>query len=223
MVLGSAMSVAMTRCRRSYNRAPRTEGVAAVDRVNRGRTTSRNGRAGRCHHCSALQRTGVNGRPSQRRHLSGYPNDAWASRVLIGWLIYWFVLGLADDVESCAFTHEGTDNDIRCNRKTHYWVAWHNDCSTQWQQQYNTWIGIDNTPRFLKLSNTAKMRRSQWPLDGANELCWSCIPNDCFKWKLISYGHKVFWQLNFKLFFRSKGVNLLSSIFFPVTVLSLNL
>ena len=25
-----------------------------------------------------LQRTGVDGRPSQRRHLSGCPNDAWA-------------------------------------------------------------------------------------------------------------------------------------------------
>ena len=34
-----------------------------------------------------LQRTGVDGRPSQRRHLSGYPNDACASRVLIAWLI----------------------------------------------------------------------------------------------------------------------------------------
>ena len=29
----------------------------------------------------------VDGRLSQRRHLSGYPNDAWASRVLIDRLI----------------------------------------------------------------------------------------------------------------------------------------
>ena len=28
----------------------------------------------------SLQKTGVNGWPSQRRHLWGYPNDAWASR-----------------------------------------------------------------------------------------------------------------------------------------------
>ena len=42
------------------------------------------GRAGRCHRCSALRRTGVVGWPSQRRYLSGrYPNEAWASRVLI--------------------------------------------------------------------------------------------------------------------------------------------
>ena len=49
-------------------------------------TTSRNGRNGRAsrgRNCSALQKTGVNERPLQWRHLSGYPNDAWASRVLI--------------------------------------------------------------------------------------------------------------------------------------------
>ena len=73
--------------RRSYYRAPSTESVAEVDRTNRGRTASMNGRASRCHHCSALQRTCVDGRPSQRRHLSGYPNDAWASRALIDWLL----------------------------------------------------------------------------------------------------------------------------------------
>ena len=76
----------MIRCRRSYCRAPWTEGVAEVDRVSRGRTTSRNGRASRCHHCPALQRTGVDGQPSQQRHLLGYPNDAWASRFLIDWI-----------------------------------------------------------------------------------------------------------------------------------------
>ena len=53
-------------------------GVAGVDHVNRGGTAS-----GRCHHCSVLQGTGVDGWPSRRRHLSGYPNDASASRVLI--------------------------------------------------------------------------------------------------------------------------------------------
>ena len=42
---GSTTSVAMIRCRRSYCRAPWTESVAKVDRVSRGRTTSRNGRA----------------------------------------------------------------------------------------------------------------------------------------------------------------------------------
>ena len=52
---------------------PWTEGVAEVHRVNRGRTASRSGRASRCRHCSALQRTNVDGRPSQRRHLSGVP------------------------------------------------------------------------------------------------------------------------------------------------------
>ena len=66
----------------SYYRAPWTEGVAEVDRVNRGRTTPGSGRVGRCHHCSALQMIVVDGRPSYRMHLSGYPNDAWASRVL---------------------------------------------------------------------------------------------------------------------------------------------
>ena len=63
------------------------QGVTEVERVNRGRTTSRNGRASRCHHCYMLQRTGVDGRPSQGRHLSWYPNDAWSSRVLIDWLM----------------------------------------------------------------------------------------------------------------------------------------
>ena len=38
---GAAMSVAMIRCRRSHYRAPWTEGVAEVHRVNLGRTTSR--------------------------------------------------------------------------------------------------------------------------------------------------------------------------------------
>ena len=42
---GLTISVAMIRCRRSYYRAPWTEGVAEIDPVNRGRTTSRNGRA----------------------------------------------------------------------------------------------------------------------------------------------------------------------------------
>ena len=46
---------------------------ASIINVCRGRTTSWNGRAGRCHHCFALQRTGVGGRPSQWRHLSGVP------------------------------------------------------------------------------------------------------------------------------------------------------
>ena len=85
------VSVAMIRCWRSCCRAPWTEVVPEVDRISRERTTSRNGRTSRCHHCYALQRTGVDGRPSQRRHLSVFPNDAWASRVLLDWLINWFV------------------------------------------------------------------------------------------------------------------------------------
>ena len=63
------------------------EGIADVDRVNCGRTTSSSGWASQCHHCSALQRTGVDGWPSQQRHLLWYPNDAWAS-----WVLIWFVL-----------------------------------------------------------------------------------------------------------------------------------
>ena len=68
---GSAMPVAMIRCRRAYFRASWTDAVAEVDRVNRSRTTSRNRRASQCHHCSTLQRTGLGGWPSQRRHPSG--------------------------------------------------------------------------------------------------------------------------------------------------------
>ena len=84
--VSQVIMVAIIRCRRSYYRAPWTEGVAKLDRVNRGRTTSRSARSSRCHHCSTLQAsTGDHhgGSISQ-----GTPNDAWASRVLIDWLMH---------------------------------------------------------------------------------------------------------------------------------------
>ena len=69
---------------------PWMESVTEVDRESCERTTSRNGQASQCHHCSALQRTGIDGRPLEPRLLSGCPNDAWASRVLIDWFyIQW--------------------------------------------------------------------------------------------------------------------------------------
>ena len=72
---GSAMSASIIRCRRSYCRAPWTEGVAEVDRVSRGRTTSRNGRASpRCGRWAAITAEAS----------VGYPNDAWASRPFTG-------------------------------------------------------------------------------------------------------------------------------------------
>ena len=81
------MSAAMISCQRSYYRAPWTEGVAAADRVNLGRTTSRNGRASRCRYCSALHRTGIDGQASQQRHLLGYPTTPGRHGFwLIGWL-----------------------------------------------------------------------------------------------------------------------------------------
>ena len=44
-----------------HNMLPKIILQGLVDHVNRGRTTSRNGRVSRCHHCSTLQRTGVDG------------------------------------------------------------------------------------------------------------------------------------------------------------------
>ena len=50
--------------------------VANEYHVSRGATTSRSEQVSHCHHCYALQMTEVNGKPSQQRRLSEYPNDA---------------------------------------------------------------------------------------------------------------------------------------------------
>ena len=47
--------------------------AAEEDRVSHGGTTTRNGQAGDCRSCCALQIIQVNGQPSQRRHLSECP------------------------------------------------------------------------------------------------------------------------------------------------------
>ena len=58
--------------------------VAEDDLVNHARTTPRNGQASRCRHCCASRMmTEVDEQSSQQMHLSEYPNDAWASRVLV--------------------------------------------------------------------------------------------------------------------------------------------
>ena len=64
----------MIRFRRSWQRK---------DRVNHGRTTSRNGRASRCRYCCSSRMTEVDGQSSQQMHLLECPNDAWMSRVLV--------------------------------------------------------------------------------------------------------------------------------------------
>ena len=61
--------------------------VADEGLVNRRRTTLGNVQASRCRHCCASHMTEVDGHSSQRMHLSEYPKDAWASRVLISELI----------------------------------------------------------------------------------------------------------------------------------------
>ena len=59
--------------------------VAGEDLVNHGRT-SRNGQANRCCHCCTSQMTEVDGQLVQQIHLSKYyPNDAWASRILVSY------------------------------------------------------------------------------------------------------------------------------------------
>ena len=80
---GSAISVAMIRCWRSYYKERRMVVVVKEDLVNHGRTTSRNGQASRCHHWCASRMTEVDGQSSQQMHLSEYLNDARASRVLL--------------------------------------------------------------------------------------------------------------------------------------------
>ena len=60
--------------------------VAEEDLVNHGMTTTKNGHASRCRHCCASQMTEVDEQSSQQVHLSKYPNDAWASRVLVSYL-----------------------------------------------------------------------------------------------------------------------------------------
>ena len=67
----------------SYSLAFSQRSVLGETPVRRGSwgTASRGGRVSR--RCSALLGTGVGGRPSQWMHLLWYPNDAWASRVLI--------------------------------------------------------------------------------------------------------------------------------------------
>ena len=48
--------------------------------INRGWTTLRNGQASSRCHCCTSRLTEVDGQPSQWKHLSEHPNDAWASR-----------------------------------------------------------------------------------------------------------------------------------------------
>ena len=57
--------------------------VAEEDRANHRTTTSRNGQASQCSHCCTSRMTEVDGESSDRRHLSEYPNDAWASRISV--------------------------------------------------------------------------------------------------------------------------------------------
>ena len=71
------------RRRRSYFKEQRILGVAKEHRVYHGRTTTRNRQACRCRNCCAWRMTEGDGQSSQRKHLSEYSNDAWASRVLI--------------------------------------------------------------------------------------------------------------------------------------------
>ena len=89
----SAMSVIMICCRRWYYKEQRMVIVTEKDLINHGRTTARNGKASRCHHCCAPQMTEVDRQSSQWMHLSEYLNDAWTLWVLVGRLY-------ADCVES---------------------------------------------------------------------------------------------------------------------------
>ena len=74
---GSAMSAFMIRCRKLYYKEKWMDIVFAYEhRVNRGRATG-------CRRCYTSRTTEVNGQPPQRRHLSEYPSDAWASRELV--------------------------------------------------------------------------------------------------------------------------------------------
>ena len=75
----------MIHCRRSYYKEQWMIGlvVAYEDLVNHWRTTSVNGQASWCRHCCASRMTEVDGQWSQQMHMLGFPNDAWASRVLV--------------------------------------------------------------------------------------------------------------------------------------------
>ena len=79
------MPAVMIRRRRSYDLEQWMVVVADEYHVIHGRTTSRNGQATYCRRCCASQTTKVDGRPLQRRWVSEYPNDAWASRVLVSY------------------------------------------------------------------------------------------------------------------------------------------
>ena len=63
---GSAMSVVMMRCRRSYYKELRNVVFVEDDLVNHGRITSRNGHASRCRHCCASRLTEVSGQSPER-------------------------------------------------------------------------------------------------------------------------------------------------------------
>ena len=76
---GSAVSAITLRCQKSGNSR---WFVAEEDSVNHGGTISRNGKACRCRCCTS-QMTEVCGRPLLQRGLLEYPNDAWASQVLV--------------------------------------------------------------------------------------------------------------------------------------------
>ena len=78
----------LIRCRRSYDRAPWTEGVTEVYRVNRGKTTSKEWTGQPIPTLHRIAEERYRGKAPMSGHHSGgiyrgYPNDAWASRVLI--------------------------------------------------------------------------------------------------------------------------------------------
>ena len=70
-------------CQRSYSKELWMVVVAGEDLVNHGRTTSSNEQASWCHPCCASQMTELDRHSFQHMHLSEYPNDARASRVLV--------------------------------------------------------------------------------------------------------------------------------------------
>ena len=81
------MSVVVIRCRRSFYKKQRMLVVAEEDLVNHEKSTSRNGQASRCRHCCTSPMTEADRQSSQQMHMSEYPNDAWASRVLVSYFV----------------------------------------------------------------------------------------------------------------------------------------
>ena len=78
----SAMSIVMIRCQRSCYKEQWMAGVAEEDtEIMEGQHQGiRNGQAS---HCCLSRMPEVDGQSSQQRHLLKYPNDAWASWVLV--------------------------------------------------------------------------------------------------------------------------------------------